>query len=96
MAVIGPLSVCLEVPRLEDGVKFYTDAGLRLSDAGAQSESVARLRCPEQERDCVVLLGGAAASVFLTSLIASGVSISVVGTMAGQMVLQASSTSASR
>lgn len=34
------------------------------------------------------LLGGAAASVFLVSLIASGVSSSVVGTMAGQMIMQ--------
>ncbi|WP_456237876.1 Nramp family divalent metal transporter [Mangrovicoccus ximenensis] len=34
------------------------------------------------------LLGGAAAVAFLTSLIASGVSSSVVGTMAGQMIMQ--------
>jgi manganese transport protein len=34
------------------------------------------------------LLGGMAASVFLISLLASGVSSSVVGTMAGQMVMQ--------
>jgi len=34
------------------------------------------------------LLGAAAAAVFLTSLIASGVSSSVVGTMAGQMIMQ--------
>ncbi len=34
------------------------------------------------------LLGGAAAAVFLTALIASGVSSSVVGTMAGQMIMQ--------
>jgi len=34
------------------------------------------------------LLGGAAASVFLLSLIASGLSSSTVGTMAGQMVMQ--------
>lgn len=34
------------------------------------------------------LLGSAAASVFLVSLIASGVSSSVVGTMAGQMIMQ--------
>jgi len=34
------------------------------------------------------LLGGAAATVFLVSLLASGVSSSVVGTMAGQMVMQ--------
>jgi manganese transport protein len=34
------------------------------------------------------LLGAASASVFLVSLIASGVSSSVVGTMAGQMIMQ--------
>jgi manganese transport protein len=34
------------------------------------------------------LLGGAAASVFLISLLASGVSSSTVGTMAGQMIMQ--------
>ncbi len=34
------------------------------------------------------LLGGAAAAIFLVSLIASGVSSSVVGTMAGQMIMQ--------
>jgi manganese transport protein len=34
------------------------------------------------------LLGGAAASVFLLSLIASGISSSAVGTMAGQMIMQ--------
>ncbi len=34
------------------------------------------------------LLGGAAATVFLVSLIASGISSSVVGTMAGQMIMQ--------
>ena len=34
------------------------------------------------------LLGGAAAGVFLTSLIASGISSSTVGTMAGQMIMQ--------
>ena len=34
------------------------------------------------------LLGTAAAAIFLTSLIASGISSSVVGTMAGQMIMQ--------
>ncbi len=34
------------------------------------------------------LLGGAAAAVFLFSLMASGISSSVVGTMAGQMIMQ--------
>ncbi len=36
----------------------------------------------------VPLLGIAAAGVFLTSLIASGISSSIVGTMAGQMIMQ--------
>lgn len=39
-------------------------------------------------RTLVPLLGGAAASLFLVSLVASGVSSSVVGTMAGQMIMQ--------
>lgn len=39
-------------------------------------------------RTLTPLLGAAAAGMFLTSLIASGISSSVVGTMAGQMVLQ--------
>ncbi len=34
------------------------------------------------------LLGGAAAGIFLVSLIASGISSSVVGTMAGQVIMQ--------
>jgi manganese transport protein len=34
------------------------------------------------------LLGGAAAAVFLVSLLASGISSSAVGTMAGQMIMQ--------
>jgi manganese transport protein len=34
------------------------------------------------------LLGGAAAAIFLVSLIASGISASTVGTMAGQMIMQ--------
>jgi len=34
------------------------------------------------------LLGAAAAAVFLVSLIASGISASTVGTMAGQMIMQ--------
>jgi len=36
----------------------------------------------------IPLLGGAAAAVFLTSLLASGFSSSVVGTMAGQAIMQ--------
>ena len=39
-------------------------------------------------RTLTPLLGGAAAGLFLVALIASGVSSSVVGTMAGQMIMQ--------
>ncbi|ABB05625.1 Nramp family divalent metal transporter [Burkholderia lata] len=39
-------------------------------------------------RTLTPLLGGAAAGLFLTALIASGISSSVVGTMAGQMIMQ--------
>jgi manganese transport protein len=39
-------------------------------------------------RTLTPLLGGAAAGLFLAALIASGVSSSVVGTMAGQMIMQ--------
>jgi manganese transport protein len=39
-------------------------------------------------RTLTPLLGGAAAGVFLLSLIASGISSSTVGTMAGQMIMQ--------
>lgn len=39
-------------------------------------------------RTLIPLLGGAAATIFLVSLIASGISSSVVGTMAGQMIMQ--------
>ncbi|MGI4813283.1 MAG: Nramp family divalent metal transporter [Janthinobacterium lividum] len=39
-------------------------------------------------RTLTPLFGGAAAALFLLSLIASGVSSSVVGTMAGQMIMQ--------
>jgi manganese transport protein len=39
-------------------------------------------------RTLVPLLGGAAAGVFLVSLLASGFSSSVVGTMAGQVIMQ--------
>ena len=55
MPVLGALSVTLEVPTLEEGVRFYTDAGLEAATDG----HVARLRCPGQDRDSVVLLGGA-------------------------------------
>lgn len=55
MAVLGVLSVTLEVPELEPGIRFYSDAGLEaIVDA-----DVARFRCAGQDRDSIVLLGGA-------------------------------------
>ena len=54
MAVMSALSVTLEVPELQSGVTFYTDAGLEAAIDG----NVARLSCPGQDRDSVVLLGG--------------------------------------
>ena len=55
MPVLGALSVTLEVPKLDDGIGFYTDAGLEAASDG----HVARLRCAGQDRDSVVLLGDA-------------------------------------
>ncbi|MDB5583099.1 MAG: metapyrocatechase [Bradyrhizobium sp.] len=54
MAVLGVLSFTLEVPDLDQGVRFYTDAGLVATVEG----NVARLRCAGQERESIVLLGG--------------------------------------
>jgi len=53
MAVLGALSLTLEVPDLEQGVRFYTDAGLVATLDG----ETARLRCAGQARDSIVLLG---------------------------------------
>ena len=55
MPVLSALSVTLEVPDLEPGLKFYTDAGMEAASEGA----AARLRCPGQERDSLVLIAGA-------------------------------------
>ena len=54
MPVLGALSFTLEVPTLDPGVAFYTDAGLVADIEG----DIARLRCAGQDRDSVVLLGG--------------------------------------
>ena len=54
MAVLGALSLTLEVPDLDAGVTFYTDAGLVADVEG----NIARLRCAGQDRDSIVLLGG--------------------------------------
>ena len=55
MPVLGALSYTLEVPSLEEGIAFYTDAGLEAASDGR----TARLRCPGQDRDSIVLIGGA-------------------------------------
>ena len=54
MAVLGALSFTLEVPEIDTGVQFYTDAGL----VAAVEGGVARLRCEGQDRDSIVLMGG--------------------------------------
>lgn len=56
MPVLGALSVTLEVPALDEGIRFYADAGFAASRDG----SVAHIRCPDQDRDSIVLLAGAA------------------------------------
>ncbi len=56
MAVTGVISFALEVPDIKTGVRFYTDAGLVADVEG----EIARLRCAGQDRDSIVLLGGAA------------------------------------
>lgn len=53
MPVLGMLSYTLEIPALEEGVRFYTDAGL----VAAVDGDIARLRCPGQDRDTVILVG---------------------------------------
>lgn len=52
MPVLGALSVTLEVPSLEPGIKFYTDAGLEASTDGDS----AQLRCAGQERASIILV----------------------------------------
>lgn len=52
MPVVGILSFTLEVPKLEDGVRFYTDAGLEAEVEGGH----AHLHCPGQDRASIVLL----------------------------------------
>ena len=56
MAVLGSHALTLEVPDLEEGIRFYTDAGLEAASDG----KFARIRCAGQDRDCIVLIGGAA------------------------------------
>lgn len=57
MGVLGLLSCTLEVPSLDEGIAFYTDAGLEV----AVADGVARFRCAGQDRDCLTLIAGAPA-----------------------------------
>ncbi len=59
MAVLGAHALVLEVPDLEAGIKFYTDAGLEATREGPSTGRVARLRCVGQDRDNIILIGGA-------------------------------------
>jgi catechol 2,3-dioxygenase-like lactoylglutathione lyase family enzyme len=54
MAVLGAVSITLEVPAIAPGVAFYTDAGL-IADAEGD---LARLRCAGRDHDAIILLGG--------------------------------------
>lgn len=54
MAVISSYSFTLEVPDLEEGIRFYSAAGLIASRDG----NVARMTCSGQIRESIVLLGG--------------------------------------
>ena len=54
MAVLGALSLTLEVPDVTPGVAFYTDAGLVADVEG----DIARIRCEGQDRESITLLGG--------------------------------------
>lgn len=54
MAVLGALSFALEVPDIEPGIAFYTDAGL-IADAHGDT---ARLFCKGQNHPSITLIGG--------------------------------------
>ena len=55
MSVLGAHSYTLEVPDVAAGVHFYTDAGLRVI---AADDNRAKIGCPGQDRESIVLLGG--------------------------------------
>lgn len=55
MPVLGSHSVTLEVPSLEEGIKFYGDAGF----LAARDGETATFTCPGQSRPSIVLKGGA-------------------------------------
>lgn len=55
MPVLGPWSFTLEVPSLNEGIKFYQDAGL----VGLVDGKIAHFRCPSQTHESIVLVGDA-------------------------------------
>ena len=55
MPVIGLSALVLEVPEVEEGVAFYTDAGL---DARREGDK-ALLTCKGRDRESIILVGGA-------------------------------------
>lgn len=56
MPVLGSHSFTLEVPDIEAGIQFYSEAGSVASRDG----NVAEMRCQGQDRASIVLIGGAA------------------------------------
>lgn len=57
MPVLGAYSVTLDVPDIEVGLDFYVNAGLKAERDG----EIVRFCCPGQERESIVLRGGAPA-----------------------------------
>lgn len=55
MTVTCLSSVALEVPDLDEGIKFYSDAGLEMKRDGNK----VKFHCSGQPNDCIVLVGGA-------------------------------------
>ena len=55
MPVLGLLSYTLEIPDLESGIRFYTDAGL----TATHDDRGAVLKCPDQDRASIILIGDA-------------------------------------
>lgn len=54
MSALGLLSITLDIPDLDAGIRFYTLAGLEAVTVGDE----ARLRCPGQEHDSIMLRPG--------------------------------------
>jgi len=56
MAVLGPYGVTLQVPDIEPGAQYYSEAGLLAKVDG----NTAHLTCYAGAHECITLLGGAA------------------------------------